>query len=498
MKNIFKLGLIALMTAFSMASCDPQESDDHSLGATDTVTADQLTYTQVASEKSDNIVTFTCTTELSHPFSVLWDLGNGTTSKSKVVTGEYPMAGDYTVTLTVYTADGNTVSKSTVLHLENSDFGLIDTPAYRNLTGGIENTAGKVWVLDQYNNYVDEVAKATGKAVKGHMGLDALNSYGQTWWGAASNEKADKWTLYDYKFTFIQDGAKLKLQNGGEGYGRNKCIGLGGFSATSVDGEDATFTFTGGDYSFSIDETKKYPVLKLSGNAFMGYYCGTQEYDIFYQTDKVMALCAHNTVESQDWVFVYCLEELNVSTPPIVKAPEVHPLKDDFEQTSLNWVAETMGGKSGVADNPFPVPVNESDKVYRYQKSSEFYSNLSFTASTYTFDLTKQNKIRFKVFIPSYNDYTTAADVAGDWITINKLQKQVAVKLQNSAEGGNAWSSQTDIVKANLTTDKWIELEFDFSSVKDRKDYDKIVIQFGAEGHAAPGIFFFDDFSFGE
>jgi hypothetical protein len=34
--------------------------------------------------------------------------------------------------------------------------------------------------------------------------------------------------------------------------------------------------------------------------------------------------------------------------------------------------------------------------------------------------------------------------------------------------------------------------------VKDRKDYDKIVIQFGAEGHAAPGIFFFDDFYFGE
>ena len=52
------------------------------------------------------------------------------------------------------------------------------------------------------------------------------------------------------------------------------------------------------------------------------------------------------------------------------------------------------------------------------------------------------------------------------------------------------------IVKANLQKDRWLELEFDFSSVKDRKDYDKIVIQFGGEGHAAPGIFFFDDFSF--
>jgi len=51
-------------------------------------------------------------------------------------------------------------------------------------------------------------------------------------------------------------------------------------------------------------------------------------------------------------------------------------------------------------------------------------------------------------------------------------------------------------VKADLETDKWIELTFDFSGVSTRQDYDKIVIQFGAEGHAGPGIFFFDDFRF--
>ncbi len=103
-----------------------------------------------------------------------------------------------------------------------------------------------------------------------------------------------------------------------------------------------------------------------------------------------------------------------------------------------------------------------------------------------------------KVYIPSYNDYTTVANVAGNWIPVNQLQKQVAVKLQNSEAGGNAWETQTEVVKKDIPTDKWVELEFDFSAVKDRTDYDKIVIQFGAEGHAAPGIFFFDDFSFGE
>jgi hypothetical protein len=53
-------------------------------------------------------------------------------------------------------------------------------------------------------------------------------------------------------------------------------------------------------------------------------------------------------------------------------------------------------------------------------------------------------------------------------------------------------------VKANLEMDKWLELEFDFSGVAGREDYDRIVIQFGAEGHAGSGFFYLDDFEFGE
>ena len=190
-------------------------------------------------------------------------------------------------------------------------------------------------------------------------------------------------------------------------------------------------------------------------------------------------------------------KEKNVKPEVAVKAVK---LSEDFEadKLSVDFAREDMGELDFIYSNPAPVPVNTSKKVYLYEKSIGFYSNISYTAPDYKFDLTKANKVRMKVFVPSYNDYTTVADVAGDWIAVNQLQKQVAVKLQNSAAGGSAWETQTEIVKTNLTTDQWIELEFDFSEVKDRKDYDKIVIQFGAEGHAAPGIFFFDDFYFGE
>ncbi|MDD3189668.1 MAG: hypothetical protein PHO13_09245, partial [Fermentimonas sp.] len=175
--------------------------------------------------------------------------------------------------------------------------------------------------------------------------------------------------------------------------------------------------------------------MTLSGNAYLGYYAGSQDYEIIYRTDKVMALRVNNTVESQDWVFIYCLEELNVEAPPAPKTLKAVPLFEDFEGDEyLVLKQEDMGGsaKSAIIGNPVPLPINESPSVYRYWKSTGFYSNLSFTAPDYKFDLTTQNKIRVKVFIPAFNDYTTENATAGSWISNTKLQPQLAIKLQDS------------------------------------------------------------------
>jgi hypothetical protein len=490
-----------LLLLFFVAACSPQELDDYSLDSMTSLTDDQVSFTQTVSPTSDNMITFTSSTVLpsNSVYTLRWDLGNGSSGNKASVTGIYPFAGEYTVTLTIYTPDGSSAAKSVVVTIAEDDYSLVDTPVYRNLTGGAEDADGKTWVLDQYNNYAAEVSAATGFNIKGHMGLGPQGSRGQEWWGAGPNEKSS-WSLYAMKFTFIQNGVQLLIETQGEGYGRNaSAASVGGFNVTSVDGDDATFPYDGGAYNFSINEEGEFPTIILTGNAFLGYYCGTQTYEIIYQTEEVMALRVNNTVESQDWVFVYCLEELNISEPPLVKEPKAIPLTEDFEEDSfLSFVQEDMGTVSGVVDNPLPLPINTSEKVYRYWKSGGFYSNLSFTAPDYKFDLTTQNKVRVKVFIPSFNDYTTEHAVAGDWITNHKLLPQLAVKLQNSEMGGNAWETQTEIVKADLEMNKWLELEFDFSGVADRTDYDKIVIQFGGEGHAGPGFFFFDDFEFTE
>ena len=119
--------------------------------------------------------------------------------------------------------------------------------------------------------------------------------------------------MYDFKFTFIQEGVQFIIENDGLGYGRKASSeSVGGYNVVEIDGDDAIFTFDGGSFNFSIDESGTYPQLTLSDNSFMGYYAGSQVYDIVYQTEEVMALRVNNTVESQDWVFVYILEELNI------------------------------------------------------------------------------------------------------------------------------------------------------------------------------------------
>jgi PKD repeat protein len=497
---------MAVMAAFAFTACTPQEFDEYELGDIGSISADQVNFTYTSSPQSDNILIFTNTSDIKIPYGYTWDLGNGTVSKDKTPTGIYPDAGTYTVSLSVFSADGNTVVKTQNITIAHDDASLLDTETYRNLTGGPDDADGKIWVFDQHNLYAKEVADKTGKNVKGFMGLGPDYSFGQEWWGAGPDEKSFEavgWKLYDFKFNFVQAGLKLIITNEGLGYGRNACMATGGFSATNVNGDDATFNYGGGTYNFSLNDAGDYPKLTLSGNAFFGYYAGTQDYDIIYLTEEVLAVCAHNPVETQDWVFVFIRKDLNVSEPPIIKTLKEVPLFENFEGESTidwKWLTDGDDGMGALTvrsyQNPAPVPVNQSSKVFLYEKSTHFYSNINFTTTDYLFDLTSQNKIRMKVFIPSYNDYATDGEVAGEWLTNRKLLPKVAVKLQDSTRGGNAWETETVVVHDNLALDTWLELEFDFSHVANRQDYDKIVVQFGDEGHTRSGIFFFDDFSF--
>lgn len=474
MKRYFCKTFVVCLALLGLASCAPQENDDHELGALPQES--QLAFSATPTAKANVI-------ELKNESSVkgvvTWDFGNGGTAKGDVATAQYPFKGEYTVAMTLYNVGGaTTITK--VISIAEDDMSLLDTPMYNALTGGADNLSGKTWVFDQYH--------------AGHFGVGPADDSSPSWWSCPANGKLES-SLYTQEFTFVQVGVQFIWKNNGSVYTNEAGKNALGKPATVPPAGDYDVEYVPGEgLTYTLDETNK--LLTLSDGAFMGHYAGTSTYTILKLTEDELYLKASSTVESGNgWWYRFVPKDKNVAPEIPVEAKA---LAEDFEggeALSVNFVPQDMGELGPIYSNPAPVQANTSSKVYLYEKSDAFYSNISFTAD-YKFDLTEINKVRMKVYLPSYNDYTTVADVAGDWITVNQLQKQVAVKLQNSETGDSAWETQTEIVKKDIPTDQWVELEFDFSGVKERVDYDKIVIQFGAEGHAAPGIFFFDDFSF--
>jgi PKD repeat protein len=485
MKKIYSLGALAIFGLFAIVSCVPQERSDYSLGKAPT--ADQLDFTITPTTEKPNIVEFANNSDISGV--AVWDLGNnGATVKGDETSAQYPIHGTYTVTMTLYSTGGSASISKTVT-ITDDDMSLLNTPMYNALTGGASNLAGKTWVFDQYHS--------------GHFGVGPADGSSPSWWSAAAEDKTQS-CLYTQKFTFTQIGVKMVWQNNGYVYtnnaGRLAMADLGYTNAVVPGAGDYDVEYAPkAQYTFTLNEQAG--TLSFSDGAFFGHYAGTSTYQILTLNDTVLYVKCVSTVEpGNGWWYRFIPIEKNVK-PVIIIPVKAIPLAEDFEGTAAKvaLTTENMGPFTSASySNPAPVPINQSAKVYLYQKSNDFYSNIFFATSAYKFDLTTQNKIHLKVFLPSYNDYTTDNSVAGSWIANAKLQKKVAVKLQNSSLGGNAWTTQTEVDFTDLATDTWLDLTFDFSSVSTRQDYDKIVIQFGGEGHSGAGIFFFDDFSFSE
>lgn len=168
-------------------------------------------------------------------------------------------------------------------------------------------------------------------------------------------------------------------------------------------------------------------------------------------------------------------------------APDPKPLlslniQDNFENDGWGTINEWFFQDPDM--NPMLTttdPVNGSNTVADYNRTGAFpYTNAQFILE-HRIDLTERNKFELDVYFPSTNDYSGA------------LTTTAAIKLQNSLLGGNAWTTQTEILITVTEMDQWVTLLFDFSGVADREDYDQVVVQLGGEGHNVPGQFYFDN-----
>ncbi len=446
------------------------------------VEADQITITQTSGEIKN---VFNFSTDLQGAI-LNWDFGNGSRATGSSVTASYPFKGDYTVTLTTL-QQGGQVSKQLYVSITEDNYDLVKDPVYVMISGGIDAVDGKTWVLDSTQ--------------QGHLGCGPENLTTPEWFSAAPLEKADL-GIYDDKLNFKLKDAQVAYINNGNTYtnlgAKEGMINRGGVCPESpVEDFVAEYSFDDTGWSWSITQDDQEATLNFPAmQAFaMFYLTESNNYVITKLTDDEMHL--RLDLPGIRWYFMLIREGLERPLPPPAE-PEAIELSEDFEsdEQKVAFTAENWGDLSNFCyANPAPVPINTSQSVMLYQKSTNSYTNVFFQAP-YKFDLSEVNKVTCKVFVPSYNDYTTENEIAGPWVTNALLKPQLEVKLQDGSLADKAYTTQTAIAKGDLEMDKWVELTFDFSGVSSRVDYDKIVLQFGAEGHSGSGIFFLDDFTF--
>lgn len=433
-------------------------------------TADQIQFSATPDGSNPNVISFK---NSYNGINAYWDFGNGSTVNGNEVKGSFPIAGTYTVTLTVL-ADGGSVSTTKTITIAKTNTSMLSDPAFAMLSGGLANPGGKTWIID--------------KTEPGHLGVGPVASQAPDWYQAGPNEKAGA-GFYDDEMTFAMDanGLKYTYANNGDTFANAaNAAGIGG----PTNGGDPTVNYTPPtNLTWIINKVNDVNYISISNNGFISYYLGVSSYQILSLTDDEMWLrCLDKANGANAWYLKLIRKGyVRPVVPPVQKPLKAANLFDDFDASAnVTWTAENIDYTKPY-DNPGKFGVNTSGKVGYYEKQNGGggqYGNLNVTLP-YRLDLAAKNKIRLKVFLPGENDFT-------------KVKPTVSIKLQNSLLGGNAYTTQLEVVKTIAPNDynKWIQLEFDYSGWSAETLYDKIVIQLGGEGHPNPGIFYIDDFEF--
>lgn len=462
-KNMIKTSLwLGLALMLTLSACKKND-DNKQLGTPPT--SDQVQFTFTPTAGNPNIIDFK---NASPGFKAIWDFGNGATAEGNTAQASYPLAGTYTVKLTIVT-DGGYASSTKTITIAATNPAMLTDPAFTTLSGGLSNTNGKTWVIDQTQ--------------QGHLGVGEIGLQTPNWYQAGPNEKNGT-GFYDDEMTFNMNGLKYTYANNGTTFANaSNAPGIGGPTGSN----DPTVNYTPPtNMTWLVTTVNGVKYITISNNGFIAYYLGVSQYQILSLTDDEMWLrCLDKANPGNAWYLK--LIRKGYVRPVVQKPLQAANLEDDFQSTpGMAWTAENMD-YTRAYDNPAKFPVNTSAKVGYYEKrtgNDGQYGNLNITLP-YRFDLSTKNKIRLKVFFPGGNDFT-------------KVAPTVSIKLQNSLLGGNAWQTQLEVVKTITPAqyNTWVQLEFDYSGWASQTLYDKIVVQLGGEGHPNPGIFYIDDFEF--
>jgi hypothetical protein len=174
-----------------------------------------------------------------------------------------------------------------------------------------------------------------------------------------------------------------------------------------------------------------------------------------------------------DTTILFCFGECSAECPvdPCEGVEGAPAIADDFDGNSvdiLEWVGDN-DVTYAVVDG---ASVGATSNVLQYvDPGTGFYANLQLRTCN-KFDMSATNLFTMDVYIDG-------ASVTGT------SPNQIAFKLQNKDLGGNAWTTQVELVVPIDAVDTWQTVEFNFSdtAAATRDDIDQVVIQFNSEAN---------------
>lgn len=445
MKKLYYYLLLFGALPFLFQSCNEYDPE---LG--DPPTADDARFSYTASADNDNIIEFTAS---NSDLILKWDLGNGTTASGSDVTGTYPNAGTYTVTLTVF-AKGGSASSTQDIVIDQTDITLLNNPIYNMLTGGTTGTGSKTWHLDSL--------------VQGHLGVgpDPESALGPVpeYFSAGPNEKPGV-GLYDDRFTFYLNNFQFDMVNNNDVYVHNSLSAdfpgsyenLNDYTAPYTDQLNESWVLTEG----SVDTT-----ITISGDAFIGMYSGPREYRILQISDTSLWLQYGHHDGTLHWYLKLIPDGFISSGGGGGGGPSgTTALPLDFEGTAPDIT--TFGNSTAsVVANPDATGINTSPNVLETVHGNEVWAGFYFDMAT-TFDFSTNTTITLKVWAP----------VTGDF----------RFKLEESANTNNFVEVDVTVNTAN----SWQTITADFSGATSGV-FDRLVL-FPGWNVANAGTFYIDD-----
>lgn len=441
MKN-FTYILVALLFV-GISSC---KREDPTLGDPPSEADAAFTYTESAT--SPNILNFVGT---NPDVRAIWDLGNGTTAEGPAVTGTYPNAGVYTVTLTIFNKGGS-ASTSQDITIQNTDPTLLDNELYNFLTGGSSGPGSKTWVIDS--------ASSTHFGV----GPDPIGAAGDfpEWYAAAPGDKAGV-GLYDDRYVFYLNDFRFDMEVYNEVYVHNELSGdfpgsyknATDYTAPYTDQLNETWTLTEGTDT----------MLTVSGNSFIGMWTGVREYRIINISDTALWLQYKHHSGGLHWYLRLIPEGFVSGGGGTGTGGDTYSLPLDFEGAAPTFT--TFGNSTyGVVANPDQSGINTSANVLETVHGNETWAGL-FVDLDAGLDFSTNTSITLKVWAPMTGDFR--------------------FKVENSSNTNDFVELDATVTTANA----WEQITVDFAGSSSGV-YDRLVL-FPGWNVANAGTFYIDD-----